>query len=93
MFGMANQFGIDLNAFNAMNNLFNGAAATPLSNNVNNLYNNNNNNEISQTVTQPQTVPTYTELPPVSSTTNRAGMEYDIDIRFGDNQKKTEPKN
>lgn len=86
MFGMANQFGIDLNAFNAMNNLFNGASGTPISNNVNN-FNNNNDNSI------PQTVPTYTELPPVSSTTNRVGMEYDIDVRFGNNQKKTESKN
>lgn len=84
---MTNQFGID---FNAMNNLFNGAAAaTPLSNNGNNF----NNNNIPQTIARPQTVPSYTELPPVSSTTNRAGMEYDIDIRFGDNQEIIVPKN
>lgn len=87
MFDMTNQFGIGLNA---MNNLFNGAGtANPLSNNGNNF----NNNNIPQTVTQPQTVPSYTQLPPVSSTTSRPGMEYDIDIRFGDNQQKTEPKN
>lgn len=86
MFNMANQFGIDSSTFNAMdNNLFNGATATPLSQNVNNF---NNNNNIPVTVTRPQTVPTYTELPPVPSTTNRTGMEYDIDIRFGDNQTK-----
>lgn len=68
------------------NNLFNGATATQHSNNVNNL--NNNNNNVPVTVTRPQTRPTYTELPPVTSTTNRAGMEYDIDIRFGDNETK-----
>lgn len=78
MLDTTNQFGIDLNALNAMNNILNGAAANPLSNNANNPNNNN----------MPQPVPAYTELPPVSSTTNRDGMEYDIDIRFGDNEKK-----